>query len=272
MDVVSAQDTQVAPRAPVLDTQRKDVIVALAHAIKRNDDAGIRAILAAHPALKWDDTYDEFYDCSCPGCGGYTLKIGASFALGDVSVALSTFRVLFDAGFIGHGCAGFLEHLRWNCSRRKVARNFFAVVEWYDPSELIAFRSRDGETIVRLTYQRGAISFQELRAPYIAWLNKLLAAGMQLGDDDVLELAKAALTHDAATRTVTDAMPELQTDKELFPMWRQRFYNHLVDREVVYVDETPTLAQRCAEIQELADSYPYEQYLGGWYDTDQEDD
>jgi hypothetical protein len=242
----------------------QQLVDALSGAIKGNDHDGIRSILAANPNVKWNTAY-LVRNCPCSTCAPDVVRV--SHALYGPTVELPTLRLLFDTGVIGPGRAQALFDMLRACNHsRHVARNFLAAVQWHDPHELVAVWAGcyfwQQEALLRI-----ATPHAELREPYIAWMNTLLRAGMELDDDDVLELARASLTYNAAAKEVQDDMPELACDAELFRSWHRRYNDHAHKTKgyhpQVYVDVVDApLTERCASIKAFLDSFPLEQVTG----------
>lgn len=239
-----------------------DAVRALAEAIHANEHGSIRGILAQNPGVKWDSEYEVPVDCDC--CGVYRCRL--SNALFGSTVTIETCRLLYDLGLTGPQNCGFLLSF-WTSSA--AIRNLFAMCAWYDPATLAQLHSEEDGTLIRasITASVGARS-QQLRAPYIAWLNMLLGAQCPLPVKDEFALAVVELYVDDVTRTVYDAMPELQTDAALFRKWRRRYFNHCIGLQIDYGDEIVTMAQRRSDLREVLEEYP----LDNGEQTDSDDD
>ena len=245
-----------------VDDEMHDAVKDPTRAIKENDHNAIRDVLAANAGLKWDTRYETICECCA-----FRTRLRASQALGNSSVELATVLLLADAGFIGPGCAGALFDILAGCEfHKQVAHNFMALVERFDTAELTATRSTHDETLLQCSLCIAA-SHQELRAPYIAWMNRMLCAGMRLVDANVLALARASLTYHegGGGSAVVDDMPELCLDAALFTRWRRRYYDHahktMAWSRCQEYSDTPDapLAARCASIKAFLDRFPYEQ-------------
>lgn len=248
-------------------TRHVSSMEALFAAVHANDHAAIRGFVAENPNVKATTKYTYYETCSC-GCAQRLSddETTVSRRLLGRDTTLDTCRLLFDLGVTAPPHTACLFDFASGAVKRNLARNFLDMCQWYDAAELAALRRRDGSkdvTLIWMTFESVlGLTFQELRPAYVDWLNVLLRAGCPLRYNDVpvcddeFSLAVIGLYVDPTTNTVYDAVPELQTDDQLFQMWRRRHLHEGFGLQLA----GDTMEQRRAAVRAYLDAFDPDRY------------